>query len=65
MGTHRQLLQECEVYRQIAESQLSEEELRFDCSAGEKEKKSVPGKKQNLPERAEEGKEETSDGRRK
>lgn len=26
-GTHRQLLQECEVYQQIARSQLSEKEL--------------------------------------
>ena len=27
MGTHRELLETCEVYRQIAESQLSKEEL--------------------------------------
>ena len=27
MGTHKQLLEECEVYRQIAKSQLSEEDL--------------------------------------
>ena len=27
MGTHRELLQSCEVYRQIAQSQLSQEEL--------------------------------------
>ena len=27
MGTHRELLENCEVYRQIAESQLSKEEL--------------------------------------
>ena len=27
MGTHRELLKTCEVYRQIALSQLSEEEL--------------------------------------
>ena len=26
-GTHRELLENCEVYRQIAESQLSESEL--------------------------------------
>lgn len=28
MGTHEELLENCDVYRQIAESQLSEEELR-------------------------------------
>ena len=28
MGTHRELLKNCEVYRQIAQSQLSEEELK-------------------------------------
>lgn len=28
IGTHRQLMESCEVYRQIARSQLSEEELR-------------------------------------
>ena len=27
IGTHQELLANCEVYRQIAESQLSEEEL--------------------------------------
>lgn len=27
MGTHKELLKSCEVYRQIARSQLSEEEL--------------------------------------
>ena len=27
MGTHSQLLRECEAYREIAKSQLSEEEL--------------------------------------
>ena len=27
MGTHRQLLENCEVYRQIAYSQLSKEDL--------------------------------------
>ena len=27
MGTHKELLKSCEVYRQIALSQLSEEEL--------------------------------------
>ena len=27
-GTHRELLDTCSVYREIAESQLSEEELR-------------------------------------
>jgi ATP-binding cassette subfamily B protein len=27
MGTHKELLKNCEVYRQIALSQLSEEEL--------------------------------------
>ena len=27
IGTHRELLRDCEVYRQIAESQLSEQEL--------------------------------------
>ena len=27
MGTHKELLKSCEVYRQIAMSQLSEEEL--------------------------------------
>ena len=27
IGTHQELLSSCEVYRQIAESQLSEEEL--------------------------------------
>ena len=29
IGTHRELLDSCEVYRQIAASQLSEEELDF------------------------------------
>ena len=28
IGTHKQLLQSCTVYRQIAESQLSEEDLK-------------------------------------
>ena len=28
MGTHQELLKNCEVYRQIAASQLSEEELK-------------------------------------
>ena len=28
IGTHRQLLESCEIYRQIALSQLSEEELQ-------------------------------------
>ena len=28
IGTHRQLMAGCEVYQQIAKSQLSEEELR-------------------------------------
>ena len=31
IGTHRQLLQSCSVYREIAQSQLSPEELRRDC----------------------------------
>ena len=34
-GTHRELLQNCEVYRQIATSQLSEEELRRDMEGKE------------------------------
>lgn len=34
IGTHRELLQQCEVYRQIAESQLSEEELAGDLEKG-------------------------------
>ena len=29
IGTHRELLENCEVYRQIAASQLSEEELNL------------------------------------
>ena len=32
MGTHRELLKNCEVYRQIAQSQLSEEELKEENS---------------------------------
>ena len=27
MGTHKELLEDCEVYKQIAKSQLSEEDL--------------------------------------
>ena len=34
-GTHKELLQNCEVYRQIAMSQLSEEELRRDMEGKE------------------------------
>lgn len=34
-GTHKELLQNCEVYRQIAMSQLSEEELRKDMEGKE------------------------------
>ena len=30
MGTHRELLRKCEVYKQIALSQLSEEELVYE-----------------------------------
>ena len=29
-GTHKELLKECEVYRQIASSQLSKEELAYE-----------------------------------
>ena len=39
IGTHRELLKNCEVYRQIAASQLSESELK----AGMKEPGAVPG----------------------
>ena len=34
IGTHRELLNNCEVYRQIALSQLSEEELKNDMEKG-------------------------------
>jgi hypothetical protein len=30
MGTHKELLKKCKVYKQIALSQLSEEELAWD-----------------------------------
>mgnify|MGYP000768039265 FL=1 len=30
MGTHKELLQSCEVYQQIARSQLSQEELDYE-----------------------------------
>lgn len=39
IGTHRELLKNCEVYRQIAASQLSESELK----AGREEPGAVPG----------------------
>ena len=39
IGTHRELLKNCEVYRQIAASQLSESELK----AGMEEPGAVPG----------------------
>ena len=34
IGTHRELLENCEVYRQIAASQLSESELEFEWKGG-------------------------------
>lgn len=37
IGTHRELLNNCEVYRQIALSQLSEEELKNDMEKGKEE----------------------------
>lgn len=37
IGTHQELLQNCEVYRQIAESQLSEKELHETGAYGRKE----------------------------
>lgn len=37
IGTHKELLQGCEVYRQIALSQLSEEELKEDMQKGKEE----------------------------
>ena len=37
IGTHRELMQNCEVYRQIAESQLSPEEIEKSLGDSEKE----------------------------
>lgn len=39
MGTHQELLESCEVYRQIAASQLSESELANQGKSGEDRKK--------------------------
>lgn len=39
IGTHRQLLKNCEVYQQIASSQLSEEELKADMADEETDNK--------------------------
>lgn len=37
IGTHKELLKNCEVYRQIAASQLSEKELERDMNSGKEE----------------------------
>lgn len=37
IGTHKELLKHCEVYRQIAASQLSEKELERDLNSGKEE----------------------------
>ena len=38
MGTHEELLRECSVYREIAESQLSSEEIEQQLAAGKGDK---------------------------
>lgn len=38
MGTHEELLRECSVYREIAESQLSPEEIEQQLAAGKGDK---------------------------
>ena len=49
MGTHRELLKTCEVYRQIALSQLSEEELRKDMDEEAAEDVETAGERRNHP----------------
>ncbi len=46
-GTHRELLKNCEVYQQIAASQLSEEELKAGMETAESDTK---GREENSHE---------------
>ena len=47
IGTHKELLHSCDVYRQIASSQLSEKELAADLEDDTVTGNSQPGKEEN------------------